>query len=138
MQWPTIEQISAMTPLPAGYRFELLTRADMGPLIEAIREWFPSVSVGAASCYLTEQFYLDKVVIDDETDKDVIALLIKKGDELVGMGSWERESAAMTLYARLVSSPPRIGEPGWLSWRWNTERGWDAPWAQDSSTHWPR
>jgi hypothetical protein len=57
------------------------------------------VSVGAASCYLIEQFYLDKVVIE-ETDKDVIALLIKKGDELVGMGSWGRESAAMTLYAR--------------------------------------
>jgi hypothetical protein len=96
MQWPTIEQIWAMTPLPADYRFELLRRADMGPLIEAIREWFPSVSVGAASCYLTEQFYLDKVVMDGETDKDVIALLIERGDELVGMGSWERESAAMT------------------------------------------
>lgn len=110
MQWPTMEAIAAMTPLPEGYRFERMRRADVGPLIDAIRAWFPSVSVGAASCYLTEQFYLDKVVMDGETDKDVIALLIKKGDDLVGMGSWERESAAMTLYARLgVIAPAHRG-----------------------------
>ena len=75
MKWPTIEEVSAMSPLPEGYRFVHMRRADIAPLIEAIRSWFLSVSVGAASCYLTEQFYLDKVVIDDETDKDVIALL---------------------------------------------------------------
>ncbi len=74
-----------MTPLPAGYRFELLRRADIGPLIEAVREWFPSESLGAASCYLTEQFYLAKVLMDDETDKDVIAILIREADELVGI-----------------------------------------------------
>lgn len=110
MQWPTVSQIAAMAPLPEGYRFEGMRRSDIGPLIEAIQAWFPSVSVGAASCYLTEQFYLDKVVLDDQTDKDVIALLIRKGEELVGMGSWERESAAMTLYARLgVISPAHRG-----------------------------
>ncbi len=110
MQWPTIEAISTMTPLPDGYRFEPLRRADIGPLIEAIRTWFPSVSVGAASCYLTEAFYVDKAVMDERTDRDVIVLLIRKGGELVGMGSWERESAAMTLYARLgVISPAHRG-----------------------------
>jgi hypothetical protein len=110
MQWPTMSEISAMAPLPEGYRFERLERSDIGPLIEAIREWFPGVSVGAASCYLTEQFYLDKVVLGDQTDKDVIALLIRNNGELVGMGSWERESAAMTLYARLgVISPAHRG-----------------------------
>ena len=110
MQWPTISEISAMAPLPEGYRFERMTRSDIGALVEAIREWFPAVSVGAASCYLTEQFYLDKVVLDDQTDRDVIALLIKNKGELVGMGSWVRESAAMTLYARLgVISPAHRG-----------------------------
>lgn len=110
MQWPTIAEVSAMSPLPEGYRFALMRRADIGSLIEAIREWFPSVSVGMASCYLTEQFYVDKVVFEDETDKDVFAILIKKGDELVGMGSWERESAALTLFARLgVIAPAHRG-----------------------------
>ncbi len=110
MQWPTLEDIAAMAPLPPGYRFDRLRRADIAPLIAAIRAWFPSVAVGAASCYLTESFYLDKVVLDDAVDRDVIALLIRKGDELVGMGSWERESAAMTLYARLgVIAPAHRG-----------------------------
>lgn len=110
MQWPTIKEISAMTPLPEGYRYELMRRTDIDPLIEAIREWFPSVSVGVASCYLTEQFYLDNVAIDDETDRGIIVLLIKKGGELAGMGSWERESAAKTLYARLgVIAPEHRG-----------------------------
>ena len=36
--------------------------------------------------------------------------IIKKGDELVGMGSWERESAALTLFARLgVIAPAHRG-----------------------------
>jgi len=110
MQWPTMHEIAEMISLPEGYRFEGMRRGDVGPLIHAIREWFPSVSVGVASCYLTEQFYFDKVVIDHDTDKDILALLVKREDELVGMGSWERESAAMTLYARLgVIAPTHRG-----------------------------
>jgi hypothetical protein len=65
---------------------------------------------GGAAAHPLEQFYLDKVVLDDEVNKDVIALLVKKGDEIVGMGSWERESAALTLYARLgVIAPAHRG-----------------------------
>jgi len=110
VQWPTIKEISAMTALPEGYRFEPMRRTDIGELVEGIRAWFPSVSVGAASCYLTEQFYLDKAVIDDEFDKDVLILLIKSKDDIIGMGSWERETGAMTLYARLgVIAPAHRG-----------------------------
>ena len=106
MQWPSIQEISAMTPLPEGYRYEYLRRADIGPLIEGLREWFPSVEAGVEGCYFTEPFYLDNVVIDDETDRDVLVWLVKKGDELAGMASWERESVAMTLYARLGAIAP--------------------------------
>ena len=110
MRWPTIEQISAMTPIPTGYRFAPLHTADIAPLVTAIRDWFPSVAVGVGSCYLVDSFYTEKVVLDDQTDRDVIALLIKHGDDLVGMGSWERECAAMTLYARLgVIAPAHRG-----------------------------
>jgi hypothetical protein len=105
MQWPTVQEISAMTPLPEGYRYEYLRRADIGPLIEGLRAWFPSVEAGVEGCYFTESFYLDNVVIDDETDRDILVWLIKKGDELAGMASWERESA-MTLYARLGAIAP--------------------------------
>lgn len=101
MQWPTLDEMTALTPLPDGFRFELLTRADIAPLIDAVRESFPSVSVGAGSAYLSEEFYLEKAVIDGNMNRDVIVILIKIGDEIAGMGSWEREVAAMTLYARL-------------------------------------
>lgn len=110
MQWPTIQEISALTPLPAGYRYEPLRRTDIGPLIETIHQCFPSLSAGSEACYFTEQFYLDKAVMDDRADKDVLVLLIKKGDELAAMGSWERIDSAMTLYARLgVVAPAHRG-----------------------------
>jgi hypothetical protein len=110
MQWPTIQEISAMTPLPEGYRYEHMRRADIGPLIELIRQGFPSISVGSEACFFTERFYVDKVVIDDQANKDVFVLLIKKGDELVAMASWERENFSMTLYARLgVIAPAHRG-----------------------------
>ena len=101
MNWPTIQEISAMTPLPEGYRYEQMRPADIGPLIETLRQGFPGLSAGSEACYFTEQFYLDEVMIDDETERDVFVLLIKKGDEIAAMGSWEREEHSMTLYARV-------------------------------------
>lgn len=106
MQWPTLEKISLMSPLPEGYHYAFMTRDDIAPLISSIREWFPSVTVGLGSWYLAEQFYLDDVVMEDDMNKSVLVLLIKKGIELVGFGSWERESAALTLFARLGAIAP--------------------------------
>ncbi len=110
MRWPSIEQISEMSPLPAGYRFAPLRSGDVAPLIAALREWYPSIAVGVGSSYLHETFYAENAVIDAQTDRNVIVLLILHGDELIGMGSWEREPAAMTLYARLgVIAPAHRG-----------------------------
>ena len=60
MNWPSNDAISAMIPLPEGYRAERLRRSDISALIAAIREWHPDISVGAASCYLREDFYLTR------------------------------------------------------------------------------
>jgi len=90
-----------MTSLPEGYRFEQLGRSDIPVLIEAIREWHPDIAVGIASCYLRENFYTEKVFLKDEVQKDLYVLLVMRGDELAGMGSWEREPDALTLYAKL-------------------------------------
>ncbi len=106
MQWPTLEKISMMSPLPEGYHYAFMTRDDIAPVISSIREWFPSVTVGLGSWYLAEQFYLDDVVMEDDRNKSVLVLLIKKGSELVGLGSWEREIAALTLFARLGAIAP--------------------------------
>ena len=43
MKWPTIEQFSAMTPLPEGYRLARLQRSDIPALIEAIKLWHPDI-----------------------------------------------------------------------------------------------
>lgn len=101
MRWPGIESIAAMHRLPSGYRYEQLKRSDIPALIEAISEWHPDISVGIGSCYLRESFYTQKVFLRDEVDKDFYVILIKFGKELAGMGSWEREPDALTLYARL-------------------------------------
>jgi hypothetical protein len=106
MKWPDPEALSAMWSLPVGYGNESLKRADIPALIAAIKLWHPDVAVGAASCYLREDFYVEKVSLAGETEKDVIVLVTRFNDELAGMGSWEREPDALTLYARFGAIAP--------------------------------
>jgi GNAT superfamily N-acetyltransferase len=95
-----------MWSLPDGYRNELLRRADIPRLIEGIRRWHPDIAVGVGSCYLREDFYADKVCLDDDGDRDVIVVVTKHGDDLVALGSWERERDALTIYARFGAIAP--------------------------------
>ncbi len=106
MQWPTIEQFSAMCTLPPGYRFEALKRADVPALIEAIQRWHPDIVVGGGSCYLREDFYDRYVSFDGGREKPVMVCLFRHGDALAGMWSWEQEPVALTLYARLIVIDP--------------------------------
>ena len=106
MKWPTIDQMSAMAPLPDGYRYERLKRADIPALIEAINVWHPDIAVGGGSCYLREDFYTGKVFLDGEAEKDIFVGLFKRGDELAGMWSWEQEPEALSLYGRLIVVAP--------------------------------
>jgi len=107
MDWPSNDAISTMIPLPEGYRAERLRRAEVPVLIAAIAEWHPDISVGAASCYLREDFYDDKAFLDGEPEKDLLVILIKCADELAGMGSWEREQDALAVYARFGAIAPQ-------------------------------
>jgi GNAT superfamily N-acetyltransferase len=106
MRWPDPEEICAMWSLPEGYGNESLKRADIPALIAAIKVWHPDVAVGAASCYLREDFYTEKVSLAGETERDVIVVVTRFNDELAGMGSWEREPDARTLYARFGAIAP--------------------------------
>jgi hypothetical protein len=101
MKWPSIEEIATLAPAPAGYRLEQLKRSDIPVLIEAIKTWYPDISVGAASCYLRESFYTEKVFLKDEAEKDVYVLLLMREGQMAGVGSWEREEDALALYAKL-------------------------------------
>lgn len=107
MKWPSDEAISAMIRLPEGYRAERLRRPEIRELIAAIAQWHPDISVGVASCYLREDFYREKAFLDDETEKDLLVIVVKCGDELAAMASWEREQDALSIYARFGAIAPR-------------------------------
>ena len=106
MKWPTIEQFSAMTPLPEGYRLERLKRSDIPTLIAAIKLWHPDIAVGGGSCYLRDDYYHDHVYMEGEAEKNIMVALFRFGDELAGMWSWEQEPDALTIYARLIIIAP--------------------------------
>ena len=110
MKWPGMETIATLTQLPEGYRFEQLRRSDIPALIECIQIWHPDNSVGVGSCYLRETFYTEKVFLREEAEKEMYVVLIMHGDEMAGMGSWEREPDALTLYAKLgIIAPAHRG-----------------------------
>lgn len=106
MNWPSDDAISTMIQLPEGYRAERLKRSDIPALIAAIKNWYPDISVGVASCYLREDFYRDEAFLDDEGEKDLLVVLVKRGDELAAMGSWQREPDALSIYARFGAVAP--------------------------------
>ena len=107
MKWPGTGDIASLHRLPEGYRFEQLSRSEIPSLINAIATWHPDISIGIGSCYLRENFYIEKVFLRDEVEKDFFVVLIMHGEELAGMGSWEREPDALTLYARLGIIAPK-------------------------------
>jgi hypothetical protein len=107
MKWPTTREMAALVPLPAGYAFAELDRATIPALIAAIRVWHPAISVGVASCYLREDYYLDKVVIDGQDDRDVLVVPIACNGELAGVWSFEREMDSLALYGRIIIIAPQ-------------------------------
>lgn len=106
MKWPAIDELSTMMPLPDGYRYERLDRASVSPLIAALKNWHPAIAVGAASCFLREDFYEDRVCLDGAVDKNILVVRIMFNDALVGMWSIEREIDALAIYARLIVLAP--------------------------------
>ncbi|MGJ7508431.1 hypothetical protein [Variovorax sp. GT1P44] len=107
MQWPSAADIALRAPLPAGYRYELLDRRQIPFLIPALEAWYPGIAVGNASCHLREDFYLQKVTLAGEPDRDFIVVLIKQGDELAGVFSGERDADSEVLYGRIFAISPR-------------------------------
>lgn len=104
--WIGIDEMTAKVPPPEGYRFELLTRAEIPMLIDSIKAWFPDINVGTASCHLREDYYHEKVFFVGGPERDVLVVLIKSGQALAGMFSCERDHDTLTLYARLAVVAP--------------------------------
>ena len=106
MQWPAIDEMLKLVPLPNGYRFEQLSRPNIAPLIAAIKVWHPDIAVGVTSCYLREDFYDSRVCVKGDDEKDIYVYSIWFDNELVGMWSVEREVEALAIYARLIVLAP--------------------------------
>jgi len=110
MNWPTHTQLSALSPLPTGYGYELLAESAIPELARAMTAWHQSFSVGAASPYLRESFYRENVYLGGSEQKNIVVILIRKDSQLAGMFSAERDPDTLSLYARLaVVSPEHRG-----------------------------
>lgn len=110
MKWPTIDQLRTLAPLPQGYQFERFERMHITPLITSIKEWYPEISVGVNSGYLREDYYLKRVFIEGELDRDLMVLPITFKGELVGILSFEREVDSLAIYGRtLIIAPEHRG-----------------------------
>ena len=106
MSWTGIDGTLAGVALARGYRCTLLEPNEIPALIGAVKAWFPEIKVGAASCYMREDFFRDEVFFAGQPEKEVLVVVIKKGDELAGMFSCERDRDALSLYARLGAIAP--------------------------------
>ena len=106
MRWATVTELNSLVPLPAGYAFEQLTRSEIPDLAAKVRQWHPDIGIGAGSCYIREQFYLDKTYLANEVERDIFVLLIKFAGESVGIWSYEREPDALSIYGRLLIVAP--------------------------------
>lgn len=108
--WARIRKTIAKVPLTRGYRFELLQRHEISWVVAGVKAWFPEISVGGASCHLREDFFRDEVYFPDGLPKDVLVVLVKKGDDLAGLFSCDRDHNTLSLYARLgVIAPQHRG-----------------------------
>ncbi len=105
--WSRLGKTIAKVPVARGYRFELLQRPEIPAVVASVKAWFPEISVGSASCYQREDFYRDEVYLAGEPEKDVFVVLVKKGRELAGLFSCERDRNTLALYARLSVIAPR-------------------------------
>jgi hypothetical protein len=110
MNWPAPDELVKQVPLPAPYRSQRIVRSHIAPLIASIKSWHPDIAVGVNSCYLQEDFYVGRVCIDGDDERDICVVTIWSGDELVGMWSGEREADSLAIYGRLI-----ITARGWRS-----------------------
>jgi hypothetical protein len=121
MPWTNLDNLSAEAPLPEGYRYERLTREDIPVVVRSLAEWYPGIAVGNSSCHLDERFYNEKVVLDGEPERDFFVVLFKKGRELAGALSVERDRDSEVLYGRVGAVSPQ--HRGWnlKDTMWNEE-----------------
>ena len=77
MPWTSVHNLSASAPLPEGYRYQLITRSDIPDTVNAFASWHPGIAVGNASCHLKPSFYEERVVLDGQSERDLLRDLVQ-------------------------------------------------------------
>ena len=106
MNWPVIQALAMLAPLPPGYRYGRIDSAHVPEIIRSLETWYPEIRVGVSSCYLREDFYRERVNLDGDLDRHIYAARILHGDEMVGFWSFEREIDSLAIYGRLMVVAP--------------------------------
>jgi Acetyltransferase (GNAT) family len=105
-----LRPLVAHAPLAPGYRFEVLQRTEVFPLVRAIANWFPDIAVGGASCYLRKRYYDRKAYFADAASRDLLVVVLKREDEIAGMFACELDRDTQSVYASLgVAAPNHRG-----------------------------
>jgi hypothetical protein len=101
MEWPTAEALAHCVPPPDGYRYAVPALADVPALVRAVDDWFPGLAVGNASCFLREQFYVERVRLADRADGEFFVMLFERGPQWAGLLAVERDRDSQVLYGRV-------------------------------------
>ncbi|SSB98718.1 hypothetical protein SAMN04488697_113167 [Pseudomonas sp. 43mfcvi1.1] len=101
MKWPTIDQIRSFTVLPSGYTWDYLKRKEIDVAIIFFQTWFPSITVGLGSLFLNQQFYEDNVVLEDDLERGIFAIVVRQNHEIVAIATWEKIDGADVIFGRV-------------------------------------
>jgi hypothetical protein len=107
MHWPEIDSINEAFPLPQGYRFRYLIGGDIDALIQNLPDWHTNVRAGSSSVLLDRAYYLNRVAINADPDKDCMLLLIADSNgSVIGFVQGERDSSNRSFYGGLAVIAP--------------------------------
>lgn len=99
--WPTAAALNIAVDFPSGYRCEVLGADGVADLIEELSSCYPGIAVGGASCFLRNDFYVDRVFFEGGADRDFFVIVFKHLDTWAGVLSVERDYDSQVLYGRV-------------------------------------
>lgn len=111
-RWPTLEPLPPEIAVPAGYAVQQLAAHHVPELIRQLESWYPAIHVGAESCHLRSEFYLQQVQLagDGPPEKDIAGWVFSTGGRTVAIVTVERNVDSRTLSGRLgVIDPAHRG-----------------------------